>query len=258
MPDILFKTKEEIPEGLREHAEEKDGAFVVDVAPGKKLKEFRDNNIAIVKERDTHKGENVLWRSKLGDNPEAIAAELLELRGIKQKVDDGKLTGTDKIEAQVATRAKAIEDGYKGQVSEANTKLANTQAKLKDVETRFKRSVIRTEIMNVALATDSGANPEAIADIVASAENDFAVSDEGKLVRMIGDKVEYGADGVTPQSPKEWLAGLLKTKPYFQKPSVGGGALGGRGTGNFGMSDADFQKLPPATRMEIARKQGQR
>lgn len=257
MPDIVFKTLEEIPEGLREHAESKDGAFVLDAVPGKKLKEFRDTNISVVKERDAHKNENATWRSKVGEDPEKIALELVELRGIKQKVDDGKLSGTDKIEAQVATRAKAIEDGYKGQLSERDTKISAYEARNKDLALKWKRSVLRQEITAVALEGDSGANPAALTDILACAEGDFSIQDDGRLVRTDGDKVVYGADTVTPMSPKEWLAGLLKQKTYFQKPSSGGGAGGGRGTGNFGMSDADFQKLPPAERLRIARERGQ-
>lgn len=256
MPDIVFKTLEEIPEGLREHAEAKDGAFVVDAAPGKKLKEFRETNISVVKERDQHKNENAVWRSKVGEDPEKVVLELTELRSIKQKVDDGKLSGTDKIEAQVAGRVKAVEDGYKGQIAERDQKLTVVEARNADLALKWKRSVLRQEITAVALEGDSGANPAALTDILACAEADFAIQDNGQLVRTDGDKVVYGADTVTPMSPKEWLAGLLKQKTYFQKPSAGGGASGGRGTGSFGMSDADFQKLPPADRMRIARERG--
>lgn len=253
MPDIVFKTREEIPEGLREHAEEKEGAFVLDAAPGKKLKEFRDNNIAVVKERDTYKNKAAEYAAAFGEDIPKTTAELAELRTIKQKVDDNKLQGTDKIEATVAARAKVIEDGYKGQITEAQQKLANITAKNADLALKYKRSVLRQEITAVAMAGDSGANPEALTDILACAETDFAVNDDGKPVRMNGEAVVYGADGVTAMTPREWLAGLLKSKTYFQKPSVGGGASGGRSTGNFGMSDKDFQALPPAERMRLDR-----
>lgn len=257
MPDIVFKTLEEIPEGLREHAEAKDGTFVLDAAPGKKLKEFRTNNEALLKERDGLRNSLGIFTSKVGEDPEKLLVELTELRGIKQKVDDGKLSGTDKIEAQVATRVKGIEDGYKGQITARDEKLNLVEARNKDLALKWKRSVLRQEITAVALEGDSGANPAALTDILACAEGDFSIQDDGKLVRTDGDKVVYGADTVTPMSPKEWLAGLLKSKTYFQKPSTGGGAGGGRGTGNFGMSDADFQKLPPADRLRIARERGQ-
>lgn len=257
MPDIVFKTQEEIPEGLREHAEAKDGAFVVDVAPGKKLKEFRDTNIAVVKERDQHKNENAIWRSKIGEDPEKIAGELTELRAIKLKVDEGKLSAPDKIEAAANGRVKVIEDGYKAQIAERDQKLGVLTTRNGDLALKWKRSVLRQEITAVALEDASGANPAALTDILACAEGDFAIQDNGQLVRMDGEKVIYGSDTVTPMSPKEWLAGLLKSKTYFQKPSTGGGAGGGRGTGNFGMSEEAFNKLPPAERMRIARERGQ-
>lgn len=259
MPDILFKTKEEIPEGLREHAEERNGAFAVDVAPGKKLKEFRDNNIAIARERDELKTKVTTYASKIGEDVEAVASELVALRTIKQQVDDQKLVGTDKIEATVLQRVQAIEKGYKDQLTEANQKLTNTLAKTQTFESRFKRSVLHQGITSVVLDGESGANPQALGDILACAETDFAVSDDGRFSPVKDGKTVYGADGVTPMTPKEWLSGLLKSKPYFQKPSAGGGATGGRASGNdFGMSDEAFQKLSPAARLSLAREQQSR
>lgn len=261
MPDMIFKTKEEIPAGLQEYAAEKDGAFVVDVAPGVKLKEFRDNNVKYLGERDGYKNKVTAYVAAVGDNLETITAELAELRAIKQKVDDGKLAAPDKIEAAIASRVKASEDGFKAQIAEANTKLSNVTTKAGEYKSKFARAVLRQEITNVVLASDSGANPEALADILACAEQDFEVQDDSKLVRMKNGAVHYGQDGATAEPPKEWLAGLLKQKTYFQKPSAGGGATGGTGTGNFGMSQAEFDKLPPGVRMEMKRKrdaQGQR
>lgn len=256
MPDISFKTKEEIPVGLQEYAAEKDGAFVVDVAPGVKLKEFRDNNVKYLGERDAHANKVTAYVAAVGDDIAKVTAELAELRAIKQKVDDGKLAAPDKIEAAIATRVKASEDGFKAQITEANTKLANVTAKGLDYKSKFAKAVLRQQITNVVLASDSGANAEALTDILACAEQDFEVQDDSQLVRMKNGAVVYGSDGATAEPPKEWLAGLLKQKTYFQKPSAGGGATGGTGTGNFGMSQEAFNKLTPVQRIELARKHG--
>jgi len=53
MLESSYKTQEEIPEGLRDHYEEKDGAWVLQgfVAKGK-LDEFRTNNRNLAKEKD--------------------------------------------------------------------------------------------------------------------------------------------------------------------------------------------------------------
>ena len=49
MPKITFKTKDEVPESLREFATEEGGAFTVGVVH----ESFRDRNIRLAQERDT-------------------------------------------------------------------------------------------------------------------------------------------------------------------------------------------------------------
>ncbi len=47
---------------------------------------------------------------------------------------------------------------------------------------------------------------------------------EGKSIPFDGEEIIYSKDGITPQTEKEWLAGLAVAVPKFFKPSTGGNA----------------------------------
>lgn len=254
MPDIFFDSQESVPEGLREHAtkDEASGKFKVDVSPSIKLKEFRDNNIAILKERDTLKDRSTALSAIVGEDTASFKAELERLRGVDQSVKDGKLKGNDAVAAEVASRVKSMEESYQTQLREAGSKLDAANQRGAEYEAKFKASVRDREITNAVLAKDSGANPETLPDILARASRVFTVTDDGKLIPKEGDAVVYGADGASPMTPREWLVRLLEEAPYFGKSSSGGGAPGNRGKGSeiAGMNSDEFAKLSPTERIK--------
>ena len=254
MPDIVLAKKEDFPEGLREHAVEKDGKWVVNCQPNAKLVEFRENNIAKSRELEAAQSALVSLKGIVGDDPDRFKSELSELRTTAQKVKDGELKGTSVIEAEVQNRVAAQKAGYDSQLKEAGTKLQAALEKSATWESQYKGARLDQEITNAVMAADSGANPAALPDFLARARQSFRVKDDGTLVRMNGDVVVYSQDGVTPMPPKEWLAGMLKEAPYLAKASAGGGANGGgAGGGNHGMSDSEFQKLSPQERIRLHR-----
>lgn len=253
MADWKFASKDEVPEDLRGDAKEVDGKWVVSVVSKAKLTEFRDNNINLAQERDRLKAANEIY-VKLGDDPEKLAKELGELRDTAQLVKDGKLKGSDTVEAAVAERVKAAKEAFDAQRVELAAKLSASEARAKEIDGKFRRSVVDREITNAVLAEDSGINPAALPDVLARAYGTYQVTDDGKLVAKNGDTVIYGQDGVTPMKPKEWLGKVLENSPYLGKQSAGGGANGGDGKGaKHGMSDAEWDKLDPVERINRAR-----
>lgn len=253
MADLKFASKDEVPEDLRDYAKEDNGKWVVSVAPKAKLTEFRDNNISLAQERDRLKAANEVF-AKLGDDPEKLAREMAELRETAQLVKDGKLKGSDAVEAAVAERVKAAKEAFDAQRVDLATKLSASEARAKEIDGKYRRSIVDREITNAVLAEDSGINPAALPDVLARAYSTYQVTDEGKLVAKNGDTVVYGQDGVTPMKPKEWLGKVLENSPYLGKQSAGGGANGGDGKGaKHGMSDAEFDKLSPVEKINRAR-----
>lgn len=255
MPDIFFPKKEDAPDGLRETlVETDDGRFKINVVPNAKLVEFRDNNTKLLGERDTLKATVDKYAPIIGDDPDAFVAEVTGLRTVKQQVEDGKLTAKDDIDKAVGIRVAALEDGYKNQLAEAGTKIQNLTEYGQDMTGKYQSSVRDREITNAVLASESGANPAALPDILTRAKGLFKVDNEGTLIPKKGDTVIYGADGTNPMTPTEWLAKELETSPYLGKSSAGGGAAGERGNEKFGgMADEAFLAQTPQTRMAQAR-----
>lgn len=255
MPDITFKSLDEIPEELRKGAKEVDGAFTINVVANETLKEFRNNNINIAKERDAWKSKFEKVAPLIGDDLEAFAQELPELRKTAQLVADGKLKGDDKIEQTIAQRVAEMQAKFEGEKNGMTTKINGLMSSEAQWKQRYERSVLDQQITNAVIAADGVANPSALPDILARAASLFAVEEDGSVVPKKGGEVIYGSDGVNPMSPKEWLTKLVAEAPYLGKQSAGGGAQGGKGNpqAKFGMSDADFAKLPPQERIRLAR-----
>lgn len=249
MPIIKFKTRDEIPEGLKGTETEADGGFTVKVVAQSKLDEFRDNNTALAQERDALKNKVAAYAA-LGDDPAKLGTEVAALRAVDQQVKDGKLKGSDAVDAAVAARLQASKEDFERQLRESATRAAAAEKAAADAVNELKRSIIDRAVTQAVLDKDSGLNPAALPDILTRAYNTYVVGEGNKLVAKNGDNVIYGADGATPMQPKEWLGKLVQEAPHFAKPSAGGGATGGEGGQKFaGMSQEAFLKLPAAERM---------
>jgi hypothetical protein len=155
----------------------------------------------------------------------------------KELIDKGDL---DKI---VESRVKALKDRLEGELTNERTSKQTMQQRLEEL-------LIDSEVQreSLPLVVDT-----AMGDVVRRAREIFSIVD-GHSVPMRDGKIVYGEDGVTPLTIRDWLAGLAKTAPHLFKQSQGGGAGtgGGRGTGG-GSSELD--KLPPAERLKIVRRQ---
>lgn len=250
MPEIKFKTKDAFPEGLRELAVEKDGEFVVDVVPKSKLDEFRNNNITLSQENVGLKNKVEALSTIVGDDPEKFKSELSDLRTVSQQVKDGKLKGSTEITAELERRTAEMKNGYETQLRELGGKLQTSEKAFGDLKTEFDRSKIDQLVTSAVLAEDSGINPAALHDVLTRAHGVYRVNKDGKVVAMQGDTVIYGADGVTPLPPKEWLGKVIAEAPYLAKSSAGGGANGGNVSKDGGFNSPEFQKLPPAERIK--------
>lgn len=251
MPDLKYDALDAIPEDLRGEAKQVDGKFVVSVVPAKRLAEFRDNNVRLLQEKDSLTARVTTYASLVGDDPTKFQAELGELRTTAQLVKDGKLKGTDAIEAEVVNRSKAKTESLETQIRDTATKLNAETTEKNQWKQKYERSVLHQQITNAVVGKDSVANPEALPDILSRAESLFVVQPDGTIVPKKGDAIIYGSDGASPMSPKEWLTKLVAESPYLGKASAGGGANGNRdGDASFGgLPQAEFLKLPPAERI---------
>jgi len=106
MATLTYESLSEVPEDLQDAAKEENGKYVVSVTSSGKIKEFRDNNIAVTKERDTlqaalaqYEGVTGVALPDLEDGKLSDFAKTLEaLRDTSKKVADGKLVEETSLE----------------------------------------------------------------------------------------------------------------------------------------------------------------
>lgn len=253
MPDIFYDTLDLVPDGLKEFAKEADGKVAVSVVAKSKLDEFRDNNIKVVKERDDMAAALTKAKTILGtEDFDAAAATLTELRTVAQRVKDGELVANTSLDDALKQRTEQMRQSYETEVQTKAKEAAEWRNKFSQTDTKLRQTYIDRAVTDVVLDESIGVHPKAVRDILGRAYDVYSVSDDGKLTPKRGEAVLYGADGVTPMSPKEWVLSLREEAPYFFKGSNGGGSSGADGQTINGMTAAEIAKLPPEQRLAIA------
>jgi hypothetical protein len=263
MPKLSFDSADAVPEGLKEHAAEVDGKFIVDVSPTARVNEFRETNIKVSRERDELKGLITKIQPVIGDDPDAFLAQYNELKAIDQKVKDGTLATSDKIAEAVEQRVADMKRTLEERNAQTALKEAAANKRADAAEAKFKQSLIDRAIIQAVTDPRSGASGTAIQDILQRAYKVFKAEDDGTVVAMDGSLKMYSAeDGSTPLSPLEWVTTKLKEQaPHLFKGSSGGGAGGGTQNGGggsggderfFGKSEEEFRKMSPTQKLALA------
>lgn len=228
MPILQFDTLDLVPDGLREHAKQIDGSdkVTVNVVPQAKIDDFRDNNIKLSKERDDLLAQLDPLKAIIGDDAEAFTKSLEELRLTSQRVKDGELKEGRALEEALAKRTDEMRRSYDERLQMEAKEKGAWKGKHDQLDAKFRQSLVMAAVKDACVLEDTGVEPRAIADITQRALSVFVADDHGKITPYSGDAPIYGADGVTPMTPKEWLTKLKEDAPYFFKGTSGGGAGG--------------------------------
>jgi len=158
-----YKTQEEIPEGLRDHYEEKDGAWVLQgFVPKSKLDEFRTNNRNLAKEK------------------EALQTQLLQFKDIDP----------DKY-AEAVTKLQELENDRLAEAGEWKVLKANLEQAHADA---------LKAANNKAAAIQEGWNREKIANQTAMIVMRHAVPEEGNMKYVQADVLEHAT--IDPETQK--------------------------------------------------------
>lgn len=260
-------TKEQVTDEFKPFVTEvKEGdtiSYTVEMVPKKKLSEFRDNNVAVSKERDEIKAALTEIGAVLPKKKDGTAYTTAELKeqldqwmNTAQRVADGKLKASDDVVKEVETRTVAMKATYEEQLRNAGTETVKFRNLAEQLETRIQQMSIDTAVAAAAGDDKLGVNLSALPDILSRARNTFTVDDKGKIVAKQDGVVLRGEDGVTPMTMSEWLKQLKNNAPYFFKSSTGGGATGGSGGAAMdelgGMTRAEFNALTPTERLRAA------
>ena len=265
MATIIYDTLSAVPEDLQDSAKEVEGKYEVSVVHSGKVKEFRDNNIAVTKERDSLQAalaqyEDVtgvtlpdLETGKLSDFAKALEG----LRATKKKVDDHELVENTSLEEAAAARVTEVTNNMKEQLAAmAKDRDAHKSAR-EASDQRANAMMVENAVRLAASDPDVAMIDKAVRMVLPSALQTFKVDDDGKVTPRSRDGTTiYGSDGVTPKSIKEWLLEQREENDFLFKGSKGGGASGSYDKSTGRLSAAEIEKMKPSERMKYARANG--
>ncbi len=261
MPLLNFESLDLVPEELRSYAKPlKDGEskVSVNVVPSVKIDEFRDNNIALAKERDNLREALEPLRAIVGEDTDGFQAQLQELRLTAQRVKDGELKEGRQFEESLGKRTEELRKDYDTRLQAESKEKVAWKSKFADLETQYKQTKIAHAIKDACMDADSGVDPRAVPDLLNAAMSVFRFEGDGKIVPYEGSLVVYGNDGTTAMTPREWVKRLKEEKPFFFKTSYGGGGGGDgvdvtiAGQQYKGMTKEAIKKMSPGEKLALA------
>lgn len=258
MPILQFDSLDLVPDGLREHAKQIDGGdkVTVNVVAQSKIDEFRDNNIKISKERDELLEKFAPYQRLVGDDLETFSKTLEELQVTAQRVKDGELKEGRALEEALTKRTEELRRSMEERIQAEGKEKAAWKGKHDVLEQKFKQSLVISAVKDACVLGDAGVEPAAIADITRCALDVFKADDHGRITPYVGDAPIYGADGVTPMTPKEWLVKLKEEKPFYFKGTQGGGGGGDNVHKVNGATRDSLKAMTPQERIEFANRTG--
>lgn len=191
-------------------------------------------------QRDSARNESITGRKKLKDDlaaAQALAAKALEKLGVDSPDDLDSLPdakGQGEALKQYETRIKRLE-----RERDDAKKLADESA-----------GKYRGSLQRAAIA-DALAGHEFVA-------RDLVETFVSQRLAWEGDDLLFKADDGKMIPVKDGVAGIAKTRPELLKPTGTGGAgvrqsNAGSGGGAKTMSRAEFEAMPPAQRVEMAK-----
>lgn len=224
-----------------------DGNFYLDAEEDEdhktKLKEFRDNNVKLMKEK-----EELEKRLKDIGDPDEIS----KMKKRIQDIDDKQMIEAGKLDELVNQKVERMKADFESQLNAMKLALENKDKDLYNLNTRLSEVLIDSEITKAVTAIGS-VRKDAMQDVISRGKRVWSLED-GKPTPKEGDKVLYGKDGKSILTFDEWAEILFQTAPFLFDPSSGSGAAGGSrdAAANRTQSEREaLAKLPPQERLKM-------
>ncbi len=195
--------------------------------PEAKFEEFRNNNIALLKERDA------LVEKFKDVDPDQYKT----LKTRAELLDEKKLITTEGLDAAVEKRVGTMKTEYEAKLAEATKKLTERTSEI---------GKLKIDGALTTAGTKAGLRPEAVEDFVRRGQGVFSLDENGNVVAMNGTEKRYNAAGA-PLGIDDWVADVAKDKAYAHlfNPSQGSGSQSqGAGAGG-GPTQNPFIKNTP-------------
>lgn len=205
----------------------------------KKLTEFRDNNIKLMKEKE----ELEIKLKSLGD-PKQIE----EMKKKMQAIDDKQMIEAGKIDELVAQKVERMRADFESQLAALKKAVDEKEVMLTKTNDRLSEVLIDSEITKAVTAV-GGVRKDAMQDIISRGKRVWRLED-GKPIPKEGDKLLFGKDGKNPMTFDEWATILSETAPFLFESSGGSGGAGATGQ-KTNLGKVDLSKVPPGERLRM-------
>jgi len=228
MLKFKYKSESDIPAEHKSLYKKEGEVWLLDAegaADVERLTEFRENNIALMRELGVASIDEVKAKlKKLKDvDPERYAKLVADADAAEQK----RLKDAGKLEEAHAAQLNALKKANADELARVTSEKATLQTRL---ETLLIDGSVQAE------AVKKGVRPTALVDVTTRARNVFTL-DGDKVVAKQGDKALFNTKG-EPLTIGDWLDSLTADAPHLFEGSKGGGSGGGgSANGNFGGLD---------------------
>ena len=111
------------------------------------------------------------------------------MRATSQQVKDGKLKGTNDVEAEVSRRVESMKKNFETQLSEKAKEAAEANKKTQVIDAKWRQTLIDRFVTDAVLDEKNGADPRALNDILKHSYTVFKVRPDETIVPMDGEAV---------------------------------------------------------------------
>jgi hypothetical protein len=258
MLKLIMDSLEGLPEALASVYKKDDttGKYTLQVEGGAvplaQVKEFRDNNINLARQKDDLTAQLEAWRI-LGESVEDVKSELEAAAKIKRQVENKQLVDAQGLDQTLEQRTKEMRETLE---SEAN-RWRSSYEKERGLHERTKGDFDRWRVERMVMdaAASAGVVGSALPDVTNRAHlAGWRINEQGDVVRTVngnnGPEIKIGSDGVKPQQLREWLLREVKDQaPHLWAQNVGGGAGGGGTNGSGDNTNPFAEKTRNLTKM---------
>jgi len=174
-----------------------------------KVKEMRDNNVNLMKERESFQEQLKKideYKSQLAEKDRA----LMEAKG--------------DVEGIYKSQIEELKSNYEKRIETLNSKAKEFETKAEQFAREKKDILFRDRVSKAALSDKIGADPNYIDYIIGDASGIFEIDDDGEIIARNGMIDTETGDEWTIET---WMSKHRDKRPGLYKGSTGSGAIGG-------------------------------
>lgn len=210
------------------------GGFVLDAIDPetsdlrKKVHEFRNKNIELMKVSEGHKPILDLLDGMDADGVTSLLGSADEVTKLREQIETGGGDGTPDaaaVEEIVLKRVAKMEAAHRREVAALTEARDGLQGERDTFHGQVQRTQVESAIQE-AISKTAKVKGTALQDVLQRAGATWGLNDDGGLIAREHGESLFGADG-NPLTPDEWVRDLVSNAPHLFEQAEGGGSKGG-------------------------------